>query len=541
DLDSDLDFLLYGPRLTLMENREGTFVLADSMRTTGFSSGGVGDWTGDGLPDFAAGGFVYAGDGELGEVPLTSTLSNLACLDSDADGDLEVFDFYLSSSPFINEGGPDVFENDASGRFTSRTVSVPAPPAGHLYRGDHPPVDLDGDGFGDLLRTLVLDQYPYFPFVDTRIFRGTASGSFVDGGTAGPAGGGPLVYRNMTADMDGDGDQDVLTYGGYNENDGSGFFPSYHPTWSGYPLETADLDGDGDLDVLGNDQTTIAVARNQGGAFTSEVITSQAVPEASHLGDLDDDGDLDLVLGTTAGGPAVLLYENVAGSFAPPVRLDQAQESVHSFAIEDFDGDGQEDVLAMPDTRMSDTIVWYLWRQTSAWEFAPPAQYLGGAMGISGDFDSDGDRDFFANRLVRSRRFDGPSDGRIRQIGAGRLGGEPLVPLLGASGPLRPGSTSAVLHVSRARGGALGQLFLTGQAFGPAGLARRVGSLTPVLTFALDGSPGASGEGNFEMSLGPSTLALQGQKVWMHAVIADPSLPRSLASTTNSLELTFGN
>ena len=77
---------------------------------------------------------------------------------------------------------------------------------------------------------------------------------------------------------------------------------------------------------------------------------------------------------------------------------------------------------------------------------------------------------------------------------------------------------------------------------GPAGKARLFGPpYAPAIAFTLGGTPGESGAGTFEMSLGPATLALQGRTIWMQASIHDPALPRRFDSTTNALELTFGN
>ena len=58
--------------------------------------------------------------------------------------------------------------------------------------------------------------------------------------------------------------------------------------------------------------------------------------------------------------------------------------------------------------------------------------------------------------------------------------------------------------------------------------------------FATGDSSGASGEGTFEMSLGPATIALVAQRIWMQARIFVPGQPRRYSSTTNALELTFG-
>jgi VCBS repeat protein len=546
DLDGDLDFLTQHGGLVVVENQDGVFAIADSLRTVrqdpfaaadNYPGAGVGDLNGDGLPDFAAGSYVYAGDGALGDAgSLPGHSSYIGPQDFDADGDLDVV------SPFFFGLPATLLENDGRGRFVTRGLPLPAAPAGHFFAQDAPPVDLDGDGFGDLLRVLHRTEYPENPVVETRFFQGSAFGTYTDARAASAPGVAvrPAVYTNLAADLDDDGDPDVLAGGGYWENDGTGFFPSFHPSWNSDPVRTLDVDGDGDLDVLARTYPgVLSLARNQGGVFTSQTIASGTTVEPA-LGDLDGDGDLDLGVDTDVGGPAVLLFENAAGSFVAPLRLDLTEVTSWRVAFEDFDDDGRIDVLAIPMYVVA--LEWHLWRQSAGWEFAPPVTYLAEDVELCGDFDGDGDLDFFGPRLVRSRRFEGPADGAVRQHGAGWAAAEPAAPLLGVRGPLRPGS-DAVLRVARARGGAVGQLLLSNRAFldGPAGKARLHGLPYPnALAFALDGTPGASGEGSFELSLGPATLALQGQTVWMQAVIHAPGSPRRFDTTTNALELTFG-
>ena len=110
------------------------------------------------------------------------------------------------------------------------------------------------------------------------------------------------------ADMDGDGDLDVLCAFSSNdtvlwyENRGSQGFDSHTVTnTDGEPcsLATADLDGDGDTDVLvaGRDSDTISWYENDGsGQFTAHLITSDADGASSvYAADVDGDGDVDVL------------------------------------------------------------------------------------------------------------------------------------------------------------------------------------------------------------------------------------------------------
>jgi len=542
DMDGDLDFLLQIYALVLVENDGGDFVLSDVMSTVRDNpydfvppvpGAGVADLTGDGLPDLAGGTFLYAGTGRFEEAAFPPRVSgSFDIQDFDGDGDLDVIVRPLDA--------PELLQNDGSGRFGTRTLAPPTP-AGLLSR-DSVPVDLDGDGVPDLLRVLREDEYPFLTVVETRFLRGTGVGTFVDAHAASAPGVAiDPALTSPAADLDDDGDADVLAFDGYWDNDGTAVFPTRHLAWDETPTHCADLDGDGDLDILARTYAgDLSLVRNGGGVFSSELLASLTDTEPA-LRDFDHDGDLDLGVGTRGGGRAVLLLENVDGAFPSSIRLENEQAVAQRVALDDFDGDGQTDVIAMP-AGFTTLIEWHLWRQSAAWVFEPPVVFLGNHAFQIADFDSDGDLDFLGRRLVRSRRFDGPAGGSLRQHGVGWAGPEPAAPLLGAVGPLRPGSATAALRLRRARGDSAGVLLLSNRAFdpGPAGKARLSWPPhVPVLAFTTGDVPGA-GEGRFDLALGPQTIALQGQRIWMQAVIATPGQSLRSASITNALELVFG-
>jgi hypothetical protein len=124
-----------------------------------------------------------------------------------------------------------------------------------------------------------------------------------------------------------------------------------------------DLDRDGDLDLLlankiepGDDtRSRVHVFENVGSARSPSFRAREAldVPAAFHhapaFGDLDDDGDADLVLGSW--GPRIAWYRNTGDSGIPSFELVDSAAAVLTRgsnatpAVADLDGDGDLDLL----------------------------------------------------------------------------------------------------------------------------------------------------------------------------------------------------
>ena len=174
------------------------------------------------------------------------------------------------------------------------------------------------------------------------------------------------AYSVYAADLHGDGDMDVLSASRndnkiprYDNYATGGFTPPATSTITASAngassVYAADLDGDGDLDVLSASEfdDKIAWYENDGaGGFTlppSSTITTAADGALSvYAADLDGDGDLDVLSASFLDGK-IAWYENTdgAGSFGPQqIITTDADGATSVFAI-DIDGDGDMDVLS---------------------------------------------------------------------------------------------------------------------------------------------------------------------------------------------------
>jgi hypothetical protein len=177
------------------------------------------------------------------------------------------------------------------------------------------------------------------------------------------------AWSVFAADVDGDGDMDVLTASilddtmAWYANDGSGYFTPYIITIAADGAESvfaADVDGDGDMDVLSASckDDTIAWYENDGSEnFTPHTITKDAVWARSvFAADVDGDGDMD-VLSASGGDDKIAWYDNDGSENFTPHTITEDAHGAHSVFAADVDGDGDMDVLSasIDDSK----IAWY--------------------------------------------------------------------------------------------------------------------------------------------------------------------------------------
>ncbi|WP_020568524.1 T9SS type A sorting domain-containing protein [Neolewinella persica] len=373
DSDGDEDVLITGwngldERIAkLYTNTEGSFMAAAGTPFDGVTSGSVtfADVDDDGDKDVLITGVngsderiakLYTNvDGNFTEVvdtPFDGVMwSSVAFSDVDDDGDNDVLitgykeAFDIIAKLYIN----------TEGRFTE-AVGTPFEGVGYSSVAFS---DVDGDGDSDVLITgrnissepitkLYANDRGSFTEVASTPFEGVESGSVA------------------FADVDGDGDQDVLITGKNSSDEpvaklytnAEGRFTEVTGTpFDGVAYGSvafSDVDGDGDQDLLvtGNKGSFAPITKlytNIEGGFTEVADTPLEGVFLSSVAfsDVDGDGDNDvLITGLSVSSERITkLYTNVGGNFTELAGTPFDGLVASSVAFSDIDGDGDNDVL----------------------------------------------------------------------------------------------------------------------------------------------------------------------------------------------------
>jgi hypothetical protein len=261
--------------------------------------------------------------------------------------------------------------------------------------------DVDGDGDLDLVSASINDDSVFW---HENLF-GDGS-SWADRLITDQANGAWTVHA---ADMDGDGDQDVLwaaffddTFAWHENLAGDGSVWEKHvirnidlrANW----IRAVDMDGDGDMDALSTAIGFDIVAWHENVAgdgltwVTRLISAATRDPQAAVAADMDLDGDMDVVV-ASANDNLISYFENGGGGQWTQNVVTFDALFADAVDISDVDGDGDPDIVTS--SANDDTIAWYenlqvpfVWPKTIInVEFRAPASVF------AADVDQDGDVD----------------------------------------------------------------------------------------------------------------------------------------------------
>lgn len=246
-------------------------------------------------------------------------------------------------------------------------------------------------------------------------------------------------------DIDGDGDLDIMTAGSRNvvwfENiDELGTYGK-RKLIANYPIPysvsspfLADIDGDGDLDVMvsgGLNERIIWFENLDGNGNFGSSRGATNFQGTVFLSDIDSDGDLDLLTSYYYNGNKISWLKNLNGSgqFGSLAIIDVDIPNVKSLRTADLDGDGDKDVLLV--SEYEDKIMWYenldgngsfgLQRIISTAINDP-------TIAFAADIDNDGDNDIIStsemgNFIAWQENLDGTGNFGSLQIISGNIDG----------------------------------------------------------------------------------------------------------------------
>lgn len=321
--------------------------------------------------------------------------SSIFAADLDKDGRMDVLVAAARANMiawFHNDGG-------SPPAFTPRVITTSAMGAAAVRAAD-----LNGDGHIDVVSASPADNHLVWYKNDGQASP-TFTAQFIDSAS-------PGVAVVAIADLDGDGDLDVLAGSDGNSTlawyeSSGGLNPSFirRVISSSLPairsIVTGDVDHDGDLDVVVavSGANSVIWFENNGAkppAFTAHLITA-STPDARSvfLADLDGDNDLD-VLVASYGDDRVTWYENDGAahpSFTPHVLSDLAF-GANIVVAGDLDGDHDVDIVAA--AYRDDKLTWFEnqgGHPPTFHERTLAASLFGPLTIYTGDLDGDGDID----------------------------------------------------------------------------------------------------------------------------------------------------
>ncbi|TDN87142.1 VCBS repeat protein, partial [Salegentibacter sp. 24] len=469
DGDNDKDLLITGQSTiggitTLyINNGFGNFTESTDTPFPGVRNSSVtfADINGDGSNDVFISGrdnsntriaklYSNNGAGNYTEVPNTAfegvEYGSVAFADGDGDGDQDVLITGLDNT---YNSLSKLYKNDGYGNYTE---DINNSFAGVQYSSIGF-ADIDGDNDQDVIITGAGNSYN--PVV--KLYVNIGAGNYVE-----PTGMFFTGVQNSSiafADIDGNGDQDVLitghdnTYNGIAKlykNDGSGNFSKITGTpFMGVQngaIAFADVDKDDDQDVLitGADNTYNGIAKlykNDGsGSYSESTGTSLAGVQNGSIafGDVDADGDPDVLItgrwGNSSLNVSAKLYKNDgSGNFSEITGTPFTGVQQSSIAFADVDGDGDQDVLITGRSSQYSNYIAKLYKNDGSGKYSEITEtpFLGVSQGsiAFADVDLDGDQDVmitgysYSDRTTIAKLYKNDGSGNYSELSGTSLAG----------------------------------------------------------------------------------------------------------------------
>lgn len=419
DSDTDMDVLICGQansgvKANLYRNDGiGNFTL-DIPASTTFTgvylgTSEFGDVDSDGDADLVLMGYgdngsfsgMYLNNG-LGVFTLTASnfpqlnSSDVAFSDVDDDTDMDIF---LSGNDYMTGPFTHLYLNDGSGVFTLDMAST----FNQTGSARLDVADANNDGFDDLVICGSVNGFGSM----TNLYLNDGSGVFsVVAGT-------PFTGVNngwvSFEDIDADSNLDLIVTGTgiakLYRNIGNAVYESISTSpfigLSYGAVELADIDNDGDLDAFMNGQGTQGFEsklylNNGNGGYALDTVNSfiGAANAAADFADIDNDGDVDLMISGYNNGQFVKLYVNDgSGSFNEVQNTTFPPVSSGAIQFNDVDNDGDQDVFISGFTIFVGNVG-QLWLNDGTGQFTLSSNTFEGANNGNIAFaDVDGDTD----------------------------------------------------------------------------------------------------------------------------------------------------
>jgi len=353
--------------------------------------------------------FGYANDGAMG---FSSIVSGIGCVaatsfDADHDGDTDIYTLSAAQAP----GFQGMYQRGASSHTTwsSNLIAIAATEAWT----DLESADIDRDGDEDVV---VARDGGVFWHANGR---GDATDLNSDWSAANAISAETNAQQVVVGDIDDDGDLDVIVAREaaatearliLYRNDGAGSFDGGTTLMTAVAadevgdLDIGDLDWDGDLDIVLGWDGGISSFENvdQGASFVERTVTtSYDEITGLRLGDMDTDGDLDIVAtstsdDSTAWFPNLLVHSTV--SMGASTTIDSGYVQPYGIELADLNNDGQLDMLGIEEPNGTNT--------PADWVFSALNQGDGASWSGTSIVD-----DFLVNqRLLRSADVDRDGD-----------------------------------------------------------------------------------------------------------------------------------